>query len=113
MELFKTLGKWLMLGGAGILLWDVVMQFVSKNIFKVRSVKEWGTDISLTYYIKLENYLHTVLSPSTFTKFVNLPFGAVLFGTGFALYIFYRILFIAFGGKGGGGNSGYVYKSRH
>jgi len=113
MGFFKSLGKWMMLLGGSILVWDVVMQFVSKNIFKVRSVKEWGTDLSLNYYLKLENWLHTLMQPTTFSKFVNMPFGAVIFGVGLVFYLLYRILFIAFGGKTGGGKDGFVYKSRH
>lgn len=113
MDLFKSIGKLLMMLGAALTVWDVVLQFVSKNIFKIRTFKEWGTDISLSYYTQLENYLHRMMSPTAFTKMVNLPFGPSLFCVGIGFYLFYRILFIAFGGKGGGGKDGFVYKSRH
>ncbi|MDE1151837.1 MAG: hypothetical protein PW788_04790 [Micavibrio sp.] len=112
MDFFKKVAILLFVPGVIVLVWDIVEQFFVHNTFKIRSFKEWGQFISSTGYMKLQNGLHVVFPSQICENIGNYPAPLVFIVPAVVSYLLYRIFFMVFGGKGGGG-SGIVYKSRH
>jgi hypothetical protein len=87
-----------------------VYQWMIEAQFKIRSLKQWISDIDTTMYIDIQQYAFKVMSSTLWEKVaVEYYAGAVIFGFGLFIYLVYRIIFLAQGGKTAGG---YLYKSR-
>jgi hypothetical protein len=107
MEGLKAFSQFLMIPSAAMLIWDLVEHWFVKNMFKVRTFKEWGNKLSPDLYAKLQKGAHVVLDHSTYEKIATTPGFLVFFAPALTLYLLYRLIFILQGGKAGG------YKSRY
>jgi hypothetical protein len=110
MSFLRNLGKLLMFAGLSMLVYDVVYQWMIEAQFKIRSLREWISDIDTALYIDVQQRAFKVMSSHLWEKiFVEYYAGAVIFVMGLVIYLVYRIIFLAQGGKTAGG---YLYKSR-
>lgn len=110
MKFLRNLGKLLMLAGILMLIYDVVYQWMIEARFKIRNLQDWIGDLGPTAYSAVERYAFKVFSTDIWQKIAIDNYACtVIFVLGLVIYLFYRIIFLAQGGKTAGG---YLYKSR-